>query len=241
MLGSLIHNKPWCWTAVGKHPAASDYINLDGGSPLLDALADWMAKGYDEINRGQRPGAGPYSWRFWLRGAKKGVMICGVVRDSSDRIGRPFPLLIMGEGSLKNWEKQWERLPGSLIKTWQRMESMAAQRFEDLNAMTEALRHLNSPDGPEPTDPNETLSGELQADVDACKLQLQQDGRAMVALRTPQDVDALYTASQWHLLLKSCFADIPRAVFWGGTPAQTYMAIFANALNTHDFVKLWTV
>ncbi|MEJ2039091.1 MAG: type VI secretion system-associated protein TagF [Desulfosarcinaceae bacterium] len=242
MLG-LTQDSHWCWTVVGKHPAAADYINIDGGSPLMDALADWMAKGYDEINRTDRAGAGTYSWRFWLRGARKGGLVCGVVRDSSDRIGRPFPLLILGEGGLKKWEKQWELLPADLIKVWQRMESIAAHRYDDLNALADALRALVPPNGPTLPGRGEAVAvaGEMPSGLDECRLQLRDNGRAMVHLRPSGDMDALDSARQWHLLLKACCADVPRAVFWGGTPARTYMAVFSNALSTQDFVKLWTI
>jgi type VI secretion system protein VasJ len=241
MLGSLSHNKHWLWTAVGKHPAAADYINIDGGSSLLEALADWMAKGYDEINRGsQNVGAGPYSWRFWLRGAKKGALICGIVRDSSDRIGRPYPLLIMGEGVVQKWEKQWELLPLDLIKTWQRMEFIASHRYEDVGTLTEALRTLTPPPM-KITVSGQSLHADREADISAYKDQLQQNGRAFINLYGRQDSDAFDTARQWHAALKAGCQVIPRAVFWGGTPMQTYLSVYCNALNINDFVNLWTV
>jgi type VI secretion system protein VasJ len=49
---------------------------------------------------------------------------CGLGRDSSDSIGCPYPLLIMGEGRLKGWEKRWSQLPVQLNRTWKRMESI---------------------------------------------------------------------------------------------------------------------
>ena len=100
MLGSLIKGPTWCWAAVGKHPVAADYIRLGNSTSLLDAVADWVAKGYDELLRMDGRSQDSHSWRFWLRGVKKDTLICGLCRDSSDRIGRPYPLMIMGEGRL---------------------------------------------------------------------------------------------------------------------------------------------
>ena len=90
MLGSIIQNRKWNWAAVGKHPSAKDYIRIGGGSALLDAVAQWSANGYHELSPGKTQQPVYRSWRFWLKGIKKGSIICGLGRDSSDSIGRPF-------------------------------------------------------------------------------------------------------------------------------------------------------
>ncbi|MCP4745887.1 MAG: type VI secretion system-associated protein TagF [Desulfobacteraceae bacterium] len=242
MLGSLIKRRPWIWTAAGKHPAARDYIRLEGESSLLDALADWAAKGYDQINRRGETMQGDISWRFWLRGAKKSNLICGVGRDSSDHIGRPFPLFIMGEGSLKKWEKQWESAPAFLVKTWQRLEYISSCRYEKISALAKELRTLEQPSGqsmvkplahPETTDPNRNSY------LVSLKKQLVESGRAMIPMHAHQGEKSAQEALLWHAFVKKYGTDIPRAVFWGGTPQQTYLAVFQDALNTADFIKLW--
>lgn len=244
MLGSIIHNRTWRWTAVGKHPAATDYIQLEGGSSLLNAVSDWMAKGYEEINRGGNARQGHYSWRFWLRGVQKGGLICGLACDSSDRIGRPFPLLIMGEGMLKGWEKTWDALPMRLAKTWGRMEFIASHRYDDAQGLAAELRTLTVGEVP-PADnppaaslPNQALPVD---DLAACAEQLRQAGRAIVGLNNLGGLDPGQAAIQWHQGLKSYCSDIPRAVFLGGTPHYAYLAVLQHPLNTADFVKLWTL
>lgn len=244
MLGSLAPAQSWHWSAVGKHPAAADYIYLNNVSVLTNALADWMAKGYDQIGRSDKQGQGPYSWRFWLQGAKKGNLICGLGRDSSDRIGRPYPLLLLGEGGLKKWEKQWQKLPECFLKTWQRLEYIAAQRYEDVNALSEALKSTPSPAVEHMKNGNDILSTEVGisgAEISACRLQFEREGRALIRLADSSEADPAVAAAQWHAVLKGCSKVIPRAVFWGGTPRYTFLAVYQNALSTKDFVDLWSL
>jgi len=55
-----------------------------------------------------------------------GALVCGVVRDSVDRLGRPYPLLVLGTGSLREWESHWDLLPYACLPVWQRIEYLGA-------------------------------------------------------------------------------------------------------------------
>jgi type VI secretion system ImpM family protein len=241
MLGIGSHNRAWCWNAVGKHPAATDYISVRSGTAILDAVADWMSKGYDALQRENNPGRQTHSWRFWLRGAQKESLICGVGRDSSDRIGRPYPLFILGEGPLKHWERQWPLLPALLAKTWGNIERIGAQHYETLQALTDAVGELSSPiaDGTvlDAAAPDRVGSDRLEA----CRTELQHTGRIMIALNDDGDMDPAARAMAWHGLLKRCCPDIPRAVFLGGNPRHAFLAVIQEPLRTADFVRLWSV
>ena len=243
MLGSVTKGRNWCWTAVGKHPAATDYIRLGEASALLDALAEWTAKGYDELLRADNRPQGTYSWRFWLRGVKKGSLICGLGRDSSDSIGRPFPLLIMGEGFVKGWEKKWAMLPQRLNRIWKQLEYIASHRFDDARAMEEEISSL-----PQPT---ELLSGRAGADceednlfesqAEACRRQLLSGGFGMISLSSTSGLSLDALVDQGHAQLAACCQEIPRGVFIGGTPQRTCIAVVGHPLATADFVRLWSV
>ncbi|MFZ1985142.1 MAG: type VI secretion system-associated protein TagF [Desulfatitalea sp.] len=240
MLGLSAQHHSWRWKAVGKHPAAADYIHVGDSTPLMEALADWMTKGYDQWQRSRPNSHEPCSWRFWLRGAQKGQLICGVGRDSSDRIGRPFPLLVVGEGPLKEWELRWPLLPSRLAKTWGRIERFAVHHYEDLKALADALGQLEAPgqEG-EAADPGmESAGGDPWQ---ACQADLRRSGRAIVALNDSGGMDSSQTALSWHAGLKACCDDIPRAVFLGGSPRQAYLAVILQPLGTADFVRLWSV
>ncbi|MEW5801056.1 MAG: hypothetical protein AB1847_03020 [bacterium] len=72
------------------------------------------------------PASCVHSFRFWTRGSAKDMLVCGLVRDSSDRLGRPYPLLIMGTGPLPGWEERWDLVSLACERSWSQMEHLAA-------------------------------------------------------------------------------------------------------------------
>jgi type VI secretion system ImpM family protein len=244
MLGLNRQGSAWRWRAIGKHPAAMDYFSLNSGTPLMDAIAEWVTKGYDGIIARGSASNGPYSWRFWFKGGRKGTLVCGVGRDSSDRIGRPYPLLLFGEGPLKGWEKIWMQLPLLLERTWMQIERLATQRFADLSELSDGLSHITPPqiEGARPHsaecaawDPPE------QAKVDRYRQALRNDGRVTVPLGEGGDVDSGLTALQWHGKLAACCPETPRAMFLGGHPRRLFLVLVKEPLSTADFIDLWSV
>lgn len=243
MLGRLNFNRIWKWAAVGKHPAAADYIQLESETPLLQAVADWMTKGYDHVTRDRNNIQGNYSWRFWLRGVKRGNLIAGVIRDSSDRIGRPFPLLIMGEGQLKGWENRWEMLPAALSPFWQRAEYIGAHQYRDLAALSTEISALATPQHAHLKDtrsPQAPASSLPAPEFSACTASLQRDGKALVPLNHSETGNPVDVSIQWHRQLKGCMPTLPRAVFLGGSPQRIYLVVLQHPLGTADFETLWT-
>jgi type VI secretion system protein VasJ len=243
MLG-ITNNRRWNWAAMGKHPAAKDYIRIGGRSSLLEAVAAWSAKGHDALHPAKERPPAMRSWRFWLRGVKKGMLICGLARDSSDSIGRPHPLLIMGEGRLKGWEKRWPQLPAQLSTPWKSMESIVARRFDDIQGLAEQIRNLNRPgvkfkvdDEPALTESNGLLDNELTA----CKQSIVQNGYATLGLKNYPNVDPDQYVMQCHERLKTCCAKIPLGVFMGGTPQKSYIVVLQHPLRTPDFIRLWSL
>ena len=244
MLGIGRRDNIWRWKAIGKHPAAADYINVNSGTPMMDAIAEWMTKGYTGLPAGRPPTNGPYSWRFWFRGAKKGTLVCGVGRDSSDRIGRPYPLLIVGEGPLKGWEKQWTTLPLVLTKIWTHIERMAAHRYADIHELGESLSQLMPPHIE--SDVSEAV-GKAKADtidpqtVERHLRTLREEGRVLVPLNDRDAAEPEMAAVHWQGDLGACCPEVPRAVFLGGNPQRSFLALIQQPLATTDFTTLWSV
>lgn len=210
----------------------------------MDAIAEWMTKGYSGLPPERPPESGPYSWRFWFRGTKRGTLVCGVGRDSSDRIGRPYPLLILGEGLLKGWEKQWTVLPVLLARTWTQIEKAASQRYADIHELGASLKQLAPP---QIEAPPSDLIGQKMSDrvgretVDRHKRSLKQEGRVLVPLNDDDAVAPDMAALQWQGDLGACCPEVPRAVFLGGNPQRSFLALIQQPLATADFVALWSV
>lgn len=139
-------NNPWRWSTLGKHPAARDYFHLGEQNPFASALSEWMDSGYRRISEQREKGAYPIqSWRFCLKGHKKGHIVCGIVRDSCDGVGRPYPILVLGTGSLEKWEGYWDLLPYALERTWCEMEHLSTSRYTGLKELEEDLHILPPP------------------------------------------------------------------------------------------------
>ncbi len=238
MLAALRKSSAWNWAAIGKHPVAKDYIRIGTPSPLIEALGEWVANGYRQLNPAKEPPRSFYSWRFWLRGIKKGEIICGLGRDSSDRIGRPYPLLIAGQGLLKGWEKKWIELPRMLGRSWQSMEYIAARRFDELDALESALAGLEAPEKQIPAAAETEMK--MPAGMAAFHQELDREGIAMVRLNHEMQDDSEAAVRQYHLQLEGCCRQIPRGVFVGGTPQQTGLVAVQHPLGKADFLKLWS-
>jgi type VI secretion system protein VasJ len=244
MLGVTAKHR-WNWVAMGKHPAAKDYFRIGGRSSLIDAVAAWSAKGYDALHPAKNQSPLMHSWRFWLRGVKKGALICGLGRDSGDSIGRPYPLLIMGEGRLKGWEKRWTHLPTLLNNLWKSMESIVAGRFDDINSLEEQILSLNGPtvklnvrNKPCLTEHNHIPDRDLAA----CKRSIAKNGYGTFGLNNHHTHAAPdQCAMQCHVRLKACCEKIPLGVFMGGPPQKSYVVILQRPLRTADFVRLWSL
>ncbi|MDH4206598.1 MAG: TagF domain-containing protein, partial [Desulfobacteraceae bacterium] len=143
MLGLGKLKNTWDWAACGKHPVARDYLRFGLTTSLLVAFESWFEKGYQI--RSQRSIQSENSWRFWAKGLKKGNLVCGVGKDSSDSIGRQYPLLIMGDGFLEGWEEDWNLLHYVFEKTWDQMEDISSRRYDDLKDLENEVCNIENP------------------------------------------------------------------------------------------------
>ena len=147
MLGQIKSTYNWHWIACGKHPAAGDYFQIGQSTPLVKAFSDWIKDGYRKWISKESNCADPHSWRFWATGSTKKELICGLSKDSSDTIGRKYPLLIIGTGPLREWEVHWDLLPFALENTWNQIEYLAAKRYLDFQQLEQEVRMILAPLG----------------------------------------------------------------------------------------------
>lgn len=243
----------WKWSACGKHPAAKDYFQVGSDEPLLIAFSDWSAAGYQQLAKaGNNEISRLNSWRFWVQGPQKKNLICGVGKDSSDSFGRSYPLLIVGIGPLKKWDRHWELLAFALENTWSQIEYLSAKRFLDFKQLEDGLQSIPSPVG----DWTEFKSQSEQSEKDEIRsaptslfdvknfkdtiARLSNRTEFFIPLETEWADEQFRILSTCHLILKKNSKIAPHAVFMGGVPQKVCLALFNRPLNPHDFVRLWS-
>ncbi len=249
MLGSLIGRSRWNWTIWGKHPSAGDYLNRGLTTRVEQAISNWIQKGYNRLNIGENDTRLPCVWRFWTQATGNHAIACGIISNSADRIGRPYPLLIMGTGKLKGWEQHWEYLPLGLEPTWRQMEQLSARRAEQFGDLERALDRFQPP-APDwsnlkrgrsvTCNPSKPLLPEterlhrnqvIQTDMKST------DSYQIVPLKG----DPIDAAMEWHRREKAKHQRAPSSLFMGGPVDNPYLIVFTRALSPSDFICLWTL
>jgi type VI secretion system protein VasJ len=250
MLGSLKSGGEWKWAAFGKHPVAGDYVSVGPRDPFFQAFAGWVENGYHRLSAPRKNADALTSWRFWTRSHQKDILMCGVGRDSFDAVGRPYPLVIMGTGSLPGWQRHLAMLPFALEAAWIQMEYLATKRFLDVSQVEADIQRL-----PGPGSQWEALEAERKRRWDAWpppqrpvpahirkQLEAQKDAPMFLVPLAAEDCrDPAMVASLWNDALGGRDAAALNAVFLGGTPDAAYLAIFRRPLAVPDFMTLWSV
>jgi type VI secretion system protein VasJ len=240
VLGAVTVPEGWRFAAFGKHPGAKDYIRLGSATPILAGIADWVDKGYAGIEGKKKGMADAASWRFWSKGGGPEALVCGVVRDSVDRFGRPYPLLVLGTGSLRDWEAHWDLLPYACLPVWQRIEYLGAQRYEEIGRLESTIRGLHPP-VPGWADFSGRRDREVPASVRAGNDDAPGEATRFLRLDGELGRDPFPEAVGWQSRMRRDDAEAPNAVFFGGTLSRAYLGVFRKALATPDFVRIWNV
>lgn len=244
----MIKSKPvnyWQWAACGKHPVARDYFSVGPNIPLVKAFAGWVEKGYQMLaSKGRTSSNKPCSWRFWARGPKSKIVVCGVGRDSSDSVGRPYPLLIMGTGVLEGWEDHWDLLPLACEETWRQIEYVSTKRFMDFSQFEDEVRLIRPPYPRWSEFISQREHYQTGSSWDPADMERKASGTTdKLEFFVPFDVglsnDPFALAGLWHAFLKARISGVPNAVFLGGAPNETHLAVFRRALVPTDFIRLW--
>lgn len=246
--------KRWQWVICGKHPGVKDYFHLGPNLPMVAALADWIEKGYRGI-AGARPAtASLLSWRFWAGGPERHTLLCGILRDSSDSVGRPYPLLVAGCGYLSEWQARWDLVPQACEQCWSQMESLSARIFRNLQQLEGELLRVREPEPrwtefapiPAPSGATGVASGKAPGALFSDLIENQAVARAsdsdiVVALDETPSLDPFAVIHQWHTCLKKHHAEPPKAVFMGGNASASRLAFYRRPLTTQDFARLWAI
>jgi len=253
MLGLGKSKTDWDWAVCGKHPVARDYLRMGLTTSLLAAFESWIEKGYRML-RNQSSLQSENSWRFWAKGLKKGNLVCGVGKDSSDSIGRQYPLLIMGDGFLEGWEEDWNLLYYVFEKTWDQIEDISSRRYDDLKDLENEVCNIENPSNywlelkyrNVNSGKHEPLHNPLTISIDHGEIKenlrrLSKTKEVHIPLDHQTIKDPSDMAALWFSLFKTHLVSSPNAVFMGGVPEKHFLSVFLRPLNTKDFVRLWSV
>ncbi len=246
MLGLIRSERRWQWAAYGKHPSAKDYFKVGQYFPLLDSFLDWIEKGYYAL-ASKKPVQGLCSWRFWTRESRKQNLVCGLIRDSNDSYGRPYPLLIIGTGPLKDWEDQWDLLPYACERTWSQVEYLSTHIFSDIKKLEVEVQNIRPPH-PEWSEFTAKRADfrELNLTLDLSEQKNQVESlsgksEGFIYLDSRMFPDQSTRINFCHLLLKRHLKFIPNVIFMGGTIDKTFLVFYKRPLTPSDFMQLWSV
>jgi len=246
MLGAIGMNSSWHWAAYGKHPVAKDYFRLGDDFPLGKGLSDWVDRGYRALGSGKDAGRGPCSWRFWVKGGGKDTLLCGLVRDSSDSVGRPYPLLIMGTGPLKGWESEWDLLPFACERAWDQIEYLSSMVVTDFKKLEGEVYNLRPPESrwaefaSRRGEFREKVASDPGSAFERRMNDFSESTDGYICLDEGPFEDPFIRLNFWHFLLRAHLRAIPNAVFMGGTLEKSYLVLFRRALMPSDFTQLWS-
>ena len=240
MLGALRNKTNWEWAAFGKHPVAKDFFRLGANLPILDAFSGWLEAGYASL---VKKGA---------KGVRPDHILSGLLRGSSDSIGRLFPLMIIGSGTMKGWEKSWDLLPFAFDNAWNRMEYMASRPYRDINDLKDDLALLSAPSSKWKVLSKEreklrrnfkwdkafgfTLSNGKSMEDEIKSISVMDN--VMFSLDYGYFNNHFAKVGFWHFAIKSVKKNIPNAVFMGGLENKAYMAVYKRPLANDDFARL---
>lgn len=222
---------------------AKDYFSLGWESPLVHGFSDWVKNGYQSLISERRFSSEHISWRFWTKGNQKEGIACGVLRNSSDRVGRPYPLLIIGLGPLEEWDDHWDLIPFACEKIWNRIEYLSAQRYSDIKRFESEINKIGPP-LPDWKGYMEIRKGMAVQNLEGLKKESDlssEKPEIFIPIEQEGSNDQLMWVSLWHLLIKNVVKDPPNVLFIGGNLEKTYLAVFRRALLPKDFVHLWSL
>ncbi len=246
MLERIRSERRWQWAAYGKHPAAKDYFRVGQEFPLVNSFSGWIENGYQVLVSRTRPFKARHSWRFWTREARRENVVCGVVRDSSDSLGRPYPLLVMGSGPLKDWVSQWDLVPLACESAWSQMEALSEKAFSDLRELEEGVQNIVPPSvqwlelAREREGFRELGSQEIEV-LETGTAGLSERMDCFISLDQATPGDRLQLTGLYHSFVRARMEAVPSVIFIGGTEEKALVAFFRRPLAPSDFIRLWSI
>lgn len=223
------------FSAHGKHPAFNDYFSLNIDSPLASALSSWVEKGV-KLEGNHNKNKIVRSFRFWVRGIKKDELVLGIIRDSSDRLGRYYPLLIMGKGFVKDWDKSWNYIFNGYETVFRAFEDMTASRYDSFKEFETRLTRIHFL---ETSSTNDDKRFQLSETMLAWFRKDREKGVLALPIATLLGNADSYPRDREERGFFKKKIEVPGAVFLGGLPENPVLSIYTRPLNADDFSRLF--
>lgn len=254
MFGIIQNKKQWSWTAYGKHPSTKDYITIGREGAVFSALSNWIDSGFRSMNRDMVKGR-ELSWRFITNTAGDNL-VCGVLKNSRDSMGRTFPLLVMGSGYLKDWADYWNYIPFACEKVWTRAEHVGAENSCNIDELEDLVGQIGKPDEnydnykdqmsrlkdmyTNASDPdfNQAFNNKLN-NIDGI---LRNDcflfNFGNIGMNS---LMSLFSVTRLLNVVKNRTPRPPTMVFWGGGHDDSWICLLKRPLKLEDFQMIWTI
>ncbi|WP_022665661.1 TagF domain-containing protein [Desulfospira joergensenii] len=225
-------------SASGKHPAFNDYFSVNVESPLAIALASWVENGMAAKGKTDRTRI-PRSFRFWVRGIRKGELSLGILRESSDRMGRIYPLMIMGSLVMNGRDREWQSIFDGFEMVFRNFENMTTTVYDRFNDFEDGLLEMTGRGSPpfeengKETDLSRAMGAWFHRDRDQEMMTLPVDQLKKIFSGLPPKKES-----------RGFFRpgpDPPGAAFLGGLPGEPVITIYSRALRTRDFLTLFNL
>jgi len=135
-------------TLFGKHPSSSEYLNIGPRSDFMNAVMQWVEKGYETLLLNRTVQHSEKCHHFAFFNEKQRTMICGSMKSSQDKRGRKYPLVIAVEVSERprSWRSE-EMLAFS--KEIAKKITVIFQESSDLSGFKAQLEQLSAYDLPD--------------------------------------------------------------------------------------------
>jgi hypothetical protein len=110
---------------------------------MAQALRQWLDKSFAaSASAMKEQGFSGTCWRFLIRGRGSKDMAFGLIKESSDAIGRPYPLLLVMEGALEGMSGEIVQVLKRLEPAWLAMEQVAAGSYKSGQELARAIEGL---------------------------------------------------------------------------------------------------
>lgn len=241
--------RDWKWTAYGKHPSASEYLRPKSGTLLQSAVSSWMEQGFELLSEDAKTMSG-LSWSFWMKGPN-GKMLCGRLSTSSDRFGRVYPLMLVGEGVSGDTENNWDLLPFACQDSWKMLQETALADEQDADSLQSRLKLVEAPqvewkkyaNRREELRKAKIVSGPPAGSVFVQRMHAIDELSRRPVFSLPFDdehFENYYLPSYKFLaLLKTRVQSEPHMVFLGGSEESKSLTVLKFPPKVQDFVMLW--